>query len=203
MTNFSELPYSAGLMSQSFWFVEFKAILHLISDGKTDDEIKRISLNENLFGAPNAYRTRRICGYLLNRSKAIDDPLLQLFWNSDVEMQKVINLIAILRGDRLFFEFVYEVYREKAYLDLPELEMLDVNSFFTRKGQQSDVVEKWNDTTKKKLRGIYYNFLTDAGLLRRKNRSYLIKRVFLDDRLLYLLKKSDDLPLQKAITGEM
>ena len=203
MTNFSDLPFSAGLMSQSFWFVEFKAILRMIAIGKSDDEIKRISLSENLFGAPNEYRSRRICGYLLNRSKAVDTDLLNLFQNSDVDTQKLINLVAILRGDRLFFEFVYEVYREKAYLGLSNLETLDVNTFFTRKGQQSDIVENWNDTTKKKLKSIYFNFLTDAGLLRKENRVYFIKHVVPDDRLLFLLKKSGEPSLQKAITGEM
>ena len=39
-TPINELPYSAGLMSQSCWFVEFKKIVQLISAGKTDDEIK-------------------------------------------------------------------------------------------------------------------------------------------------------------------
>ena len=203
MTNYSSLPYSAGLMSQSFWFVEFKAVLRMIANGKSDEEIKQISLSENLFGAPNEYRSRRICGYLLSRSKAVDADLLHLFLNADVDTQKLINLVAILRGDRLFFEFVYEVYREKAYLGQLCLETLDVNSFFTRKGQQSDSIEIWNDTTKKKLKGIYFNFLTDAGLLRKENRVYFIKRIVPDDRLLFLLKRADELSLQKAITGEM
>ncbi len=203
MTNYSGLPYSAGLMSQSFWFVEFKAVLRMIANGKSDEEIKQISLSENLFGAPNEYRSRRICAYLLSRSKAVDADLLHLFLNADVDTQKLINLVSILRGDRLFFEFVYEVYREKAYLGQSCLETLDVNSFFTRKSQQSDSVEIWNDTTKKKLKGIYFNFLTDAGLLRKENRVYFIKRIVPDDRLLFLLKRADELSLQKAITGEM
>ena len=203
MTNYSSLPYSAGLMSQSFWFVEFKAVLRMIANGKSDEEIKQISLSENLFGAPNEYRSRRICGYLLSRSKAVDADLLHLFLNADVDTQKLINLVAILRGDRLFFEFVYEIYREKSYLGQLCLETLDVNSFFTRKGQQSDSIEIWNDTTKKKLKGIYFNFLTDAGLLRKENRVYFIKRIVPDDRLLFLLKRADELSLQKAITGEM
>lgn len=57
--------YSAGLMSQSFWFIEFKKIIKLISGGKMDDEIKTICIDENLFGAAKEYRAKRMCGYHL------------------------------------------------------------------------------------------------------------------------------------------
>ena len=43
----------------------------------------------------------------------MDKTLIDLFCTSDLATQKVINLIAILRSDRLFFEFMFEVYREK------------------------------------------------------------------------------------------
>ena len=32
--------YSAGLMSQSFWFIEFKKVVKLVSDGKSQNDIK-------------------------------------------------------------------------------------------------------------------------------------------------------------------
>ena len=111
-----ELPYSAGLMSQSCWFVEFKKIVQLIAAGKTEEEIKSECLENNLLGAVKEYRAKRMYGYLINRASMLDDELVRLFMESDLATQKVINLIAILRGDRLFFEFVYEVYREKALL---------------------------------------------------------------------------------------
>lgn len=34
------MNYSAGLVSQSFWFVEIKKIIKLVNDGMTEDEIK-------------------------------------------------------------------------------------------------------------------------------------------------------------------
>ena len=34
--------YSAGLISQSFWFIEMKKIIKLIADGKTEEEIKKL-----------------------------------------------------------------------------------------------------------------------------------------------------------------
>lgn len=55
-----EEKYSAGLISQSFWFIEMKKVIKLIDEGKSDEEIKNICINENLFGAAKEYRAKRI-----------------------------------------------------------------------------------------------------------------------------------------------
>ena len=34
--------YSAGLISQSFWFVEMKKVIKQIDDGKSEEEIKNV-----------------------------------------------------------------------------------------------------------------------------------------------------------------
>ena len=46
-----EETYSAGLISQSSWFVEMKKVIKLINDGKSEEEIKKMCIDENLFGA--------------------------------------------------------------------------------------------------------------------------------------------------------
>ena len=46
-----EEKYSAGLISQSFWFIEMKKIIKLIDEGKSEEEIKNLCISENLFGA--------------------------------------------------------------------------------------------------------------------------------------------------------
>ena len=75
--------YSAGLISQSFWFIEMKKIIKLIADGKTEEEIKKICIEENLFGAAKEYRAKRIYGYIWNRTKQLDEKVIDLFINSD------------------------------------------------------------------------------------------------------------------------
>lgn len=127
----SELPYSAGLMSQSCWFIEFKKIVQLIAEGKTDEEIKAECLENNLLGAVKEYRAKRMYGYLVNRAGMLDEQLLSLLMSGDLGTQKIINLIAILRGDRLFFEFLYEVYRENILMGQPQIEDADVSLFFS------------------------------------------------------------------------
>ena len=193
--------YSAGLMSQSFWFTELKKVIKLIFTGKTDDEIKSICIEENLFGAAKEYRARRMCGYILNRAKRLDPAMINLFLDSDLSTQKIINLITILKGDRLFFEFMFEVYREKVILGIPTIEDTDLRVFFSNKESQNEEVNAWKETTKKHLRSNYINYLTDASLITVINKEKTITPPILDIALERYLEATGDDAIVKAITG--
>ena len=193
--------YSAGLVSQSFWFVETKRIIKLIHDGKSDDEIKRMCIDENLFSTTKKYRAKRIYGYIKNRIKNLDKELIELFYTSDLITQKVINLIAILKSDRLFFEFMFEVYREKNILGIPVIEDADVNIFFKNKEIQSEDIAAWTDGTKRRLRSIYFNYLTDANLLTVVDKKKTITPPILDIALERYLEACGESAMIKAITG--
>lgn len=193
--------YSSGLMSQSFWFIEFKKVIKLRNEGLDYDEIKKKCVEENLFGAAKEYRALRMIGYIITRIKAMDDTLVKLFCASDLATQKLINLITILRTDRLFFEFVYEVYREKVILGVECMEEADVNVFFSGKETQSDLIAGWKDSTKKHLRSCYLNFMTDANLLTVIEKKKTITPPILDVALERYLKSRDEEAMVKALTG--
>ena len=193
--------YSAGLISQSFWFVEMKKVIKQIDDGKSEEEIKKMCIEENLFGAAKEYRAKRIYGYIWNRAKRLDKTLIDLFYTSDLATQKVINLIAILRSDRLFFEFMFEVYREKKILGVPVMEDIDVNVFFKNKEIQSEDIAAWTDNTKRRLRSIYFNYLIDANLLTVVDKKKMITPPILDIALERYLETCGDNSIIKAITG--
>lgn len=42
--------YSAGAVKFSFWFMEFKTVVKLLSEGMMLDEIKEKNQKENIFG---------------------------------------------------------------------------------------------------------------------------------------------------------
>lgn len=195
------MNYSAGLVSQSFWFVEIKKIIKLINGGTAEEEIKKICINENLFGAMKEYRAKRIYGYIWNRTKKLDKAMIELFCSSDIATQKVINLISILKSDRLFLEFMFEVYREKNILGVNVIEDSDVNIFFKNKEIQSEDVATWSDATKRRLRSIYINYLTDSNLLTVVEKKKIITPPILDITLERYLEANGDDTILKAITG--
>jgi hypothetical protein len=193
--------YSSGLVSESFWFIEFKKIIKLKHDGKTWNEIKDLCLEENLLGIAKEYRAKRNYGYLKNRIDELNTGLIEIFINADLNTQKIINIIAIAKKNRLFFEFLYEVYREKTLLGAIELTDSDINIFFKNKQSQDDDMSKWTDVTLRRLRSTYMNFLTDAGLLTVSDKKKKITPPILDISLESYLKDTGGTQMIKAITG--
>ena len=180
--------YSAGLMSQSFWFIEFKKLVSAVKAEMAADEIKTLCVEENWFGAVNSYRSKRMYGYIINRVKSMDDDLIDIFISSDVATQKLIDLICIMKTDRLFFEFVYEIYREKIILGNDEISTNDVSM----------------DSTIKHLKSTYMNFLTESGLAMNINNNKAVKQItppFIDTILESYLNNNNDLAVIKALTG--
>ncbi len=193
--------YSSGLVAESFWFIEFKILIKLRYEGKSWDDIKALCLNENLLGISKEYRAKRIFGYLKNRIEVIEDGYLEIFMNSDLQTQKIINILASAKKNRLFFEFLYEVYREKVKLGALELTASDINIFFKNKQEQDEIMSKWTDVTLRRLRSTYMNFLVDAGLLTISDKQKKITPPILDITLENFLKDTGEMQLIKAITG--
>lgn len=193
--------YSAGLISQSFWFLEFKKAVKMRREGMAYDDVKKKCVEENLFGAVKEYRAFRMAGYIITRVKAMDDTLVDLFCASDLATQKLINLVTILKTDRLFFEFVYEIYREKVLLGVETMEESDVNVFFTRKEAQSELIAGWKDSTKRHLRSCYLNFMADANLLTVIDKKKMITPPILDIALDRYLQSVGEEALVKALAG--
>lgn len=193
--------YSSGLVSESFWFIEFKKIIKLRYDGESWDEIGDLCLNDNLLGISKEYRAKRVYGYLKSRVDVLDEGIINIFMNTDLSTQKLINIIGIAKKNRLFYEFLYEVYREKVLLGAIELKDSDINIFFKNKQNQNDDINKWTDVTLKRLCSTYMNFLTDAGLLTVAEKQRRITPPILDISLENYLIDNDEGHILKAIRG--
>ena len=91
------IKYSSGLVSESFWFIEFKKIIKLKHEGISWEEIKDLCLKENLLGVSKEYRAKRIYGYLKNRISSLDEDIFDIFIMSDLSTQKIIDLMSIAK----------------------------------------------------------------------------------------------------------
>lgn len=193
--------YSAGMVKLSFWFAEFRKVVGLLNQGKTLPEIKQMNLQDNLFAAPTQTRAVQIFNTVSTRVKELDASFLALFEDCDISNQKFIVLLAIMRSDRLFFEFMYEVYREKLLLGMDTLADSDIAIFFKNKQLQSEKVARWTEATLKNLQKAYKGILVEAGLLERSIGDRKILKPVLDKSVEeYLTANSMDVLLH-ALTG--
>lgn len=193
--------YSAGMVSRPFWFIEFKKVMVLLDQGLTYDEIKRISLEENLFGVPKIYRAKETYNTVSRRAKALDNKLIKLFCSTDLSSSKVLAMLAVIKTDRLFFEFMYEVYREKVMFGVTALEDRDMNIFLKNKQMQSEKVAAWKDCTLDKLKNSYVNYLSDSGLISRAGSVKNITPPVLDIAVEQYLLDHDMKQYLSALTG--
>lgn len=193
--------YSAGMVKLSFWFSELRKVINLINQGKTLPEIKVLNVEENLFAAPTQDRAVQIFNTVSSRVKSLDQSMYSLFEQSDIATQKIFNLIAIMKTDSLFFDFVYEVYREKLIIGSNELADSDVRIFFKNKQLQSEKVAQWTDYTLKRLGACYKTMLMEAGLTDRSSGNRKILKPILDLKLEQCLKDNGMELILHALTG--
>lgn len=193
--------YSAGMVKLSFWFAEFRKVIQMLSGGKTLLEIKQMNIEENIFSAPTEARAVQIFNTVATRVKGLDPSFYAVFEKSDISNQKLIALIAVMQTDSLFFDFVYEVYREKLILGTDQLADSDIAIFFKNKQLQSEKVAKWTDYTLKRLGTCYKTMLMEAGLIDRVAGSRNILKPIIDKALEECLKANDMEITLRALTG--
>jgi hypothetical protein len=193
--------YSAGMVKRSFWFSEFRRAIQHLDAGKTIAEIKQMNIKENIFAAPTQARAIQIFNTVVRRIKSLDQAFYLLFEQSDVSMQKIITLIAIMATDRLFFDFVYEVYREKLILGSDELADSDIRIFFKNKQMQSEKVAIWTDYTLKRLGTCYKTLLMEAGITDCSTGNRKILKPILDKSLEDCLRANGMEIMIHALTG--
>jgi len=189
------------MVKLSFWFSEFRKVVDLLNSGKTLTEVKALNIEENIFSAPTQARATQIFNTVSSRVKALDPSFYKLFENSDLSTQKLIALIAIMQTDSLFFDFVYEVYREKLLMGSDELADSDIRIFFKDKQLQSEKVAKWTDYTLKRLGTCYKTMLMEAGLTDRSSGNGKILKPILDKPLEVRLKSNGMDLVIHALTG--
>ena len=193
--------YSAGAVKMSFWFVEFRKVVDLLDQGKSIDEIRTLALNENLFAAPTALRASQIYSTVTGRIKSLDQSFVPLFQKSDLATQKLFALVAAMAYDTLFFDFVYEVIREKMILGSNELMDRDVRVFFKDKQQQNEKVAGWTDATLVRLGKCYKTMLYEAGVIDKAKAIRTILRPILDPELVRWLEQNNMGVYAKALPG--
>ena len=193
--------YSSGLVSEAFWFIEFKKMVIMRHQGCTWDEIRELYVEHNMLAMPRKQRAMRIYGYLKGRVETLDAEISDIFVNADLQTQKTVNIISIALKNRLFYEFLYEVYREKIQTGASEIKHSDIDSFFRKKQEQDKTVGAWTEHTFKRLKGAYFTLLTESGLLKTQGNKKMINPPVLDESLESYLIKSGSKQLLKALTG--
>jgi hypothetical protein len=164
--------------------------------------IKDLSIEENIFQMKSDGRKKEVASMVLKRLKSLDGFLLNKLVNGDSETGKQIVIYAIMKTDRLFFEFMNEVYRDKNILKEKYISDSDFNVFFQRKCEQSDSVAEWKEYTFYKVKQVIIRVLFEAGFIKNQKDDKEINIPIIDfDFAEYLREIGDEIYL-KVMLGE-
>ena len=193
--------YSAGLVSRPFCFQEFKKMMKMLSEGISYQYIEKMNADDNIFSAPTPRRSKDIFLSSRRRSKALPDGMIPLFVSTNVAAQKIITLLAIMKTDRLLFDFIYEVYRDKIILGSNEISDADISIFFNNKLTSSELMQQWKEATLRRLGFAYMTILSEAGLIEIVKGKRIVKRPLLDPDLEKQLRENGMEHYINALTG--
>ena len=194
--------YSAGAVKFAFWLLEFRKEVELLQEGKSFEEIKALSTEGNLFGTQTPARAKLIYNTVTRRIKALGDDFYGLFLESDIATQKLFVLSGIMASDTLFFDFVYEVIREKMLIGSNSFTDADIRIFFHNKQVQDETAAKWTDQTLGRLGQTYKQYLQSAGMTDDGKKERKILKPILDPALERWLQDHEMAVIVKALTGE-
>lgn len=176
------MEYSAGNVSNLLWFVETRETARLLSNGTMEEVAEKI-VKDNLYQQKDIKRAKRQFNVIKKRLLAIPDSLVRLITSSDINTAKLIVFIGCMATDRLLFELVYEVYRDKLFMGEDVLTDADLNIFFKNKQEQSDKVAGMSEASIKKLKQTYCKYMFETGLLTGKVTERRIVKPYIEQEI--------------------
>ncbi len=126
------MEYKSTIKSRPYLYKETKKAVSLINKGLDVDGIKGKSLEDNIFQLESEARKKEVASIITSRIKVLDSYILNKIENSNIETSKILVLYAIAKTDRLFFEFLNEVYKEKIVLKDFYIRDKDFSVFFKK-----------------------------------------------------------------------
>lgn len=189
--------YRSTIKSRPFFYREMKKLAEFVVQGFNESELQEQIMEHNIFQVKSESRKREIASTILTRFKVLDNYLIKKLTTSDVQTCKIIVLYAIIKTDRLFFEFMFEVFHEKKIIQDFTITDWDYNAFFENKRHQSERVSSWSEYTFYKLRQVYNRILFEAGLLE----NHEIKVPIINQDVLEYLRQLDDSAYINVIVG--
>lgn len=158
--------YSGTITAEQFLFYEIRIASKYYLDGApVEVAIEEIKEN-NLFQYPTERLVSRMVRGCYKRLDALDNDALR--WElsaAPIAIAKQINLYAMMRYNRLVWDFMVGVIGEKYKNQDFSFTRKDVNAFFSHLQEQNDDVAGWSELTISKIKQVLTKVLVEAQML--------------------------------------
>lgn len=184
--------YNGSLTAEQFLFYEIRIAAKFYLNGIAIEEAVAKIKKENLFQYPTERQVSRLARACYKRLDALDnEQLIHELAFAPSEIAKQINLYAMMRYNRLVWEFMIGVIGEKYRNQDFSFSRKDINAFFTRLQAQDDSVSAWSENTISKIKSVLIRVLIETGYLDNL-RDTTLNPVFLCEELEAGIKQNND-----------
>ena len=195
-------PYSSAIKKTPFKYTISKKIAKLMLDGLDRNEVFKVCFDENYIEIDSVQRRREITNVVYERLVGLDKYLLSMFYNGDISTSKFILVYAIAKNDTLFFDFMFEIYRDALLSETKYISIDDFDNFFLTKSEADPIVSKWGHFTFNQLSKGYRNILVESGLGHRVKRNVVVDKAMVHPEVENHLKLIRDKEFLQALLGE-
>lgn len=159
-------PYNGSLTAEQFMFYEIRMASKLYLEGKSIEDAIEIITKDNLFQYPTERQISRMARACYKRLHALENrQLVEELAAAPREIAKQINLYAMMRYNRLVWEFMVQVIGEKYLNQDFSFSQKDLHAFLTRLQAQDDGVASWSEATISKIRSVLVRVLVETEYL--------------------------------------
>lgn len=192
-----KLKYSSDIKNMGLLSKELMQACELYVRESSYEKIMEESEENNIFQVNTERRRKELSACIIKRMKYLDEITINEIANSTISLANIISVYSIMKTNPLVLEFMNEVYKEKAELMINRITDADINQFMDCKSQENEVIGKWTEPNKDKVKGAIRNILVEAGLLRDMGSFYMILvPVLTNDLILHLQEMDGDMYLK-------
>lgn len=195
-------PYSSAIKKTPFKYTISKKIAKLILDGNDRNEVYKKCYDENYVEIDSLQRRREVTNVIYERLLELDKFLLEQLYSGDVNTSKFILVYAIAKNDSLFFDFMFEVYRDSLLSESKYISIDDFETFFATKKESDMIVSEWGHFTIDQLSKGYRNILVESGLGTRVKRNIHVERAMIHPEVEEHIRLIHDSEYLQALLGE-
>lgn len=185
--------YNGGLTREQFLFFETKTLAKLLFEGESIDEAIHHIKQENLFQFPTERMIESIAQSCYRRLQALEsDKLIEVIATSSVDVAKQVNLYAMMKQNRIVWDFMTTVIGEKFRTQDFSFSKKDTSVFMFQLQEQNEDVATWSDSTIQKIKQVLTKILVECGYLD-NTKSEVLNPVYIYPELEEEIRDKNDL----------
>ncbi len=188
-----------AITAENFYLIEMRNTCKFILENKVEEDLKNLLKKNNILETFSESNFSKKYNTINKRLKPLTDNLKKQIVNTDLASAKFINLYSILCNERFILEFLEEVVKEKYDNYDYSIKESDFLSYLAIKSEQSEIINNWTESGKRKMLIKVKNFLTEGGYLEKNKEDYKIIKPIVDLAVIDEIKENGNKKILKIM----